>query len=123
MHNSPAPDLDKLWIITPISNPVRFESRYKTFEKFKTGIERVGANLLVVELALGDRDFVIADTVKHSLKLRAWDELWHKEAMINLALQRLPSDCKYVACFLFQTKVLECAMIFESTSVKGTKTL
>ena len=31
------------------------------------------------------------------LQVRTWDEIWHKENMMNLGIQRLPSDWEYVA--------------------------
>lgn len=90
-----APGVDKLWIITPISNPQRYQSRYRLYNRFEEYIKKSGANLMTVELALGDRPHE-AHTENH-LKLRAWDELWHKENMINVAISRLPEDWEYVA--------------------------
>ena len=85
---------DKLHIIAVISNPIRFVSRYALYEEFA---KKMRAETLVVfhpvELALGRRPFEI----DAELKLRTYDEIWHKENMINLAMQRLPADWKYVA--------------------------
>jgi hypothetical protein len=93
-----APGLDKLWVVAVISNPARYRSRYELFKKFKHMVERAGANLLVVELALGDRPFEVTDPSNpHHVQLRTWDEIWHKENMINLGIQRLPDDWEYVA--------------------------
>lgn len=93
-----APGLEKLWIVTVISNPVRYRSRYDLFHKFKRSVEKVGANLLVVELALGDRPFEVTEEGNpNHVQLRSWDEIWHKENMINIGISRLPQDWEYVA--------------------------
>ena len=91
------PDLDKLWVITVVSNPQRYKSRYELYHRFKVGVERVGANLITVELALGDRCFELTDrdNPRH-VQLRTMDELWHKENMQNLGAERVPPDCKYL---------------------------
>lgn len=96
-HNS-TPDLDKFWVVTVVSNPARYRSRYDLYQKFKKSIECAGANLLTVELAFGDRPFEIAEEGNpNHVRLRTWDEIWHKENMINIGVSRLPSDWQYVA--------------------------
>lgn len=96
-HTS-TPELDKLWVITVVSNPARYRSRYKLLEVFKNSVERAGANLFIVECALGNRPFEVTQADNpHHLQLRTNDEIWHKENMINLGIQRLPRDWKYVA--------------------------
>lgn len=91
-------DLDRLWVVTMVSNPSRYRSRYDLYQRFKTGVERAGANLLTVEVAFGARPFAVteADNPRH-LQLRTSDELWHKENALNLGIERLPQDWKYVA--------------------------
>lgn len=90
--HSEAPGLKNLYVIAVVSNPARFASRYRLFEAFRKQVDGK-ANLFTVELALGDRPF----ECNADLELRSFDELWHKENMINLAIQRLPSDWEYVA--------------------------
>ena len=53
----------------------------------------------VVETAIGDRAFEITDPKNpRHLQLRATQEIWHKENMINLGVQRLlPKDWRYLA--------------------------
>lgn len=109
-----APGLDKFWVVTPITNPVRYKSRYALYDRFRLGVERAGANLMTVEIALGDRPFEVTGTRGktshvHDLnpdvlkgqtletQLRTWDELWHKENQVNLGVSRLPADAEYVA--------------------------
>lgn len=96
-HRS-CPDLSKLWVITVISNPARYSSRYELYQKFKKAVETAGANLLTVETAFGDRPHELIDPSDHkNLALRTWDEIWHKENMINLGVAQLPDDWQYVA--------------------------
>jgi hypothetical protein len=91
-------DLKNLWIITVINNPVRYSIRYKLFQQFKTYIENAGANLLIVECALGTRPFEVTETNNpYHIQLRTTDMLWHKENMINIGISHLPDDWKYVA--------------------------
>lgn len=94
-------DLDKAHIVTMISNPVRYESRYELYYRFRDHILQSTPNLWVCELQTGDRPFVItdADNPQH-IQVRSVEELWHKENCLNLAVQRmaiLKTDWKYVA--------------------------
>src|SRR6266567_1855283 len=92
------PTAEKLWVIAVVSNPQRYRSRYHLFEKFKASVEKAGANLLIVELALGHRPFEMTQANNpHHVQLRTMDELWHKENMINVGISRLPADWQYVA--------------------------
>jgi hypothetical protein len=90
---------DKLYVIAVISNQIRYASRYELYKKFE---EHCRAQPLVelytVEIAFGRRPFEVteAGNPKH-LQLRTYEEIWHKENMINLGLGRLPADWKYVA--------------------------
>lgn len=96
--HSCAPGLDGLWVVAVVSNPLRWRSRYDRFRNFEEGCRRVGANLLIVELALGDRPFELTrHGHPHHIQLRSFDEIWHKESLINLGIERLPPDWQYVA--------------------------
>ncbi len=90
--------MNTLHVITVISNPVRYKSRYHLYEKFKNYATCHGATLWTVEIAFGDRPFEVTQAGNpFHLQLRTFDELWHKENMINLMIQRLPLDWEYVA--------------------------
>jgi hypothetical protein len=88
----------QLDVIAVAFNPLRFQSRYNLFKEFAQHATAAGARLWVVELAFGDRPFEITDAAhpQHH-QFRTYDELWHKERMINEAVSRLPSDWEYVA--------------------------
>ena len=90
----PAP----LYVITCISNPMRYRSRYRLYRRFEDYIAASGAILYTIELGLREREFEITDASNpHHFQVRSTSEIWHKENLINLAIQRLPSDWKYVA--------------------------
>lgn len=93
--------LQNLVVITVISNPVRYGSRYKLYSKFAEVMKQAGATLITVEQAFGERPFIVTDKSNpFHLQVRSLDELWHKENMIqlgiNYACQLLP-DTKYFA--------------------------
>jgi len=90
---------EKLHVIAVLSNPIRYDSRYKLFEQFKKYIAKFpNAVLHTVEIAFGDRQHYVtgAEDFDH-IQVRSFEELWHKENMINIGLQHLPEDWEYVA--------------------------
>lgn len=88
----------KLYVVTMLSNPLRYRNRYSNYWRFENQVNAAGAELYTVELAFGERHFEITEpnNPKH-LQLRTSHELWHKENALNLLIQRLPTDAKYVA--------------------------
>lgn len=91
-------DLKDFYVITVISNPARYRTRYHLYRKFAEHIAQLGGKLYTVELATGDRPFEVTQADDPTdIQLRTRGELWHKENMINIAMQRLPHDWKYVA--------------------------
>jgi hypothetical protein len=94
-------DISKLYVITMISNPVRYRSRYELYRKFSEVMKQAGANLITIELAFGARPFEITerDNPMH-VQLRTIDELWHKENALNIAINyvaQIDPDAKYIA--------------------------
>ena len=98
-NNSPIEK--KLHVIAVISNPCLFAKRYILMREFIHRIEKEEDNveLYIVELAYGKQRFLITDEKnKNHLQLRTECPLWHKENMINLAVQRLlPKNYKAFA--------------------------
>lgn len=87
-----------LYVIAPIINPSRYQSRYRLYEEFEKYITDAGAVLYTVEAAYGDRAFEVTDEANpRHIRLRTQHELWHKENLINIGVSRLPQDWKYVA--------------------------
>jgi hypothetical protein len=88
-----------LHVVTPVSNPVRYHSRYRLYRQFEQHmLANPNVRLITVELAFGDRAFEVteAGNPRH-VQLRTDDELWHKENMVNLGISRLPADWEYAA--------------------------
>ena len=89
---------DRLYVITPIANPMRYSSRYEHYRAFEKRVLDAGAVLYTIEAAYGGRPFEVtsADNPQH-FQVRSNSEVWLKENLINLAIQRLPLDAKYIA--------------------------
>lgn len=91
-------DLTKFHVVTMISNPVRYKSRYELYRQFKQHMTDAGVNFWTCELAFGHRPFEITSSSDpRALQLRTSTELWHKENALNLMVQRLPTDWEHVA--------------------------
>jgi hypothetical protein len=97
-HRHPHRLRTHLDVIAVISNPVRYRSRYDLYRAFEAYVSHSGARLTTVELAYGQRPFEVTDpdNPRH-VQLRTGHELWHKENLINLGIQRLPRNWEYVA--------------------------
>lgn len=97
-------DLSKFHVVTIISNPVRYRSRWELYKVFEEDLKRKGGTLWTVEMQTGARRHQItAPDNPHHLQL--WNsaipgELWHKENMLNIAVAHLTNrypDWRYVA--------------------------
>lgn len=85
-----------VWVITCYFNPCRYATKRENFDAFMAGMEAVGANVLVVELAFGDEEFELpaGDGVMH---LRGNGLMWQKERLLNIAAASLPKECRKIA--------------------------
>jgi hypothetical protein len=106
---------EPLYAVVPVYNPWRWKSRYKHTDRAIKHFVDSGAVVILVEVAFNRREFVYADSgldgslahcgyhdkrFEHKyITLRTKDELWLKENLINLAVQRLPQDWQQV-CWL-----------------------
>jgi hypothetical protein len=93
--------LQDLVVITVISNPVRYKSRYELYHKFERSMREAGATLITVEQAFGERPFEVTerDNPLH-VQVRGEDELWIKENLINVGINyasQVFPDWRYVA--------------------------
>lgn len=87
-HNS------KLDVIAVVSNPVRYQKRYKLYNEFCERMSKeTNVRLTTIELQQGCRPFA----TNSKIKLRTMDEIWMKENLINVATQHLPEDWEYMA--------------------------
>lgn len=90
---------DRLYVVTCLDNPLRFRSRYENYAHFEKAVQCAGGILITVELAMGDRHFEITDSTNpYHVQVRTRDEMFRKENLQNLGLERLPLGAKYVAC-------------------------
>lgn len=95
-HVKPFPGT--LDVVAVVSNPVRYRSRYDLYRQFEAHALEAGARLTTVEMAYGGRPFEVTTPCNpRHVQLRSNFELWHKENLINLGLQRLPRDWRYAA--------------------------
>jgi hypothetical protein len=91
-------DPQQLHVIAAISNPKRFESRYRLYNQFAAEMKTAGANLLTVEAAFGDRVHEVTPPIhgKH-IQVRGSQEIWLKERLMEIGVQQLPDSAKYIA--------------------------
>lgn len=90
---------EKLYVISVISNPKRYAKRYQLSTEFDMEMARhPNVEHYKVEMAYGNRPFEVTDphNPKH-IRVRSKQELWHKENLINIGIQHLPADAKYIA--------------------------
>lgn len=102
---------DQLWVITAISNPVRFKSRFALYRKFRHHITKeLKLHLITVECAFGDREHHITDDQLDTVviageedgvrtidvRVRNHSQVWLKESLQNIGARFLPDSCRYV---------------------------
>lgn len=83
-----------LWAITSFFNPAGFQRRLVNFRIFR---EALGVPLVAVELSFGRPFELRPDDADIVVQLHGGDVLWQKERLLNIAVEQLPSDCRYVA--------------------------
>lgn len=84
----------QLKVITMVSNPIRFKTRYNLYRRFAKHMHDSGVDLITVEVQQGQRPFAVteSDNPNH-IQLRTYSELWIKECALNLAARRLYELC------------------------------
>lgn len=91
-------DNDPLYVVTSYFNPMRWKSRKRLYDAFAKHMQDSGVILYTHEIAFGDRPYEVTDkNNKFHIQSRTKNELWLKENALNLAVQRLPENWKYVA--------------------------
>lgn len=82
-------DLSHFYVITPISNSARYETRYEWYWRFENLCRDAGVNLITVEHQLGARPFMVTDPAnKFHVQVRSVEELWMKENLCNIGFSR-----------------------------------
>ena len=103
MSESAGKSAAPLWAITSYFNPRHYRRRLENYRTFRS---RLNVPLITVEHSLdgtfdcrpGDADILV--------QLRGRDVMWHKERLLNLALQKVPANCSKIAW-------LDCDVIFQ----------
>ncbi len=88
-----------LYVVTAISNPVRWRSRIGLYKAFEQHMLDSGVKLTTVECAYGERPFELTNPKINHVKVRADASalVWNKENLLNLGIARLPAEAKYIA--------------------------
>jgi hypothetical protein len=77
---------------------MRYRVRYHLYRQFEKYVNDSGAILYTIEQSFGKREFEVTDANNpRHIRVTTNSELWHKENLLNLLIQRLPSDWEYVA--------------------------
>src|SRR4051812_36839118 len=86
--------LDKIHVITIISNPVRYDSRYNLYRQFEKHMRESGViHLHTIEVQQQNRQFQITSSNNpYHLQLRTSNELWIKENALNKLIHRISSE-------------------------------
>ena len=80
-------------IVSCYFNPTKSPYRRRAYDKFYKSIKHM--NHRIVECAIGDDAFELPKS-EHIRQVRTKTLLWHKEALLNMAIKDLPSNIKYV---------------------------
>lgn len=90
--------MSELHVVTTISNPVGYRSRFKLYDEFARRMKESGVALHTIELATGDQGFAVtqAGHPRH-IQVRTTHEIWYRENLLNVAISRLPAGWEYVA--------------------------
>lgn len=105
----------KFWVVTCISNPSRYKTRYALYRQFRRHVlEDLKVGLVTVECALNDLDFHITaskrDNEEYSVftgthengtpfidvRVRNYSWIWLKENLWQIGTQHLPLNCQFV---------------------------
>lgn len=87
--HKPQADLSHFFVVTPISDSARYKRRYELYWKFAEMCAYAGVKLITVEQAFGHRPFMVTDQSNPMhVQVRSHEELWLKENLINLGINR-----------------------------------
>ena len=101
------PPVTTLAVVTCYFNPQRSATRRANWEMFADRIRRAGVPLLTVEGVAPDG----APELVGSLAIECRDVLWHKERLLNVGIQSLPSDVDAVAW-------MDADLVFDRTDIR-----
>lgn len=82
------------WVITSYFNPAKFKVKKENYCLFRESILNQKANLLTIEQVTETSDL---SGMSEVISISGGAILWQKERLLNLAIKKLPSSCKFVA--------------------------
>jgi hypothetical protein len=94
---------DRLWAVTSYFNPAGYRRRRLNYTIFR---EHLNVPLIAVELSYNGEFELHPGDAEVLVQVRGSAVLWQKERLLNVALSRLPGECRTVAW-------LDCDIIFE----------
>jgi hypothetical protein len=83
-----------LWAISSYYNPARYRTRLANFHAFRA---ELAVPLVVVEASSDGRFELKPGDADVLVQISDAAVLWQKERLLNVALRRLPPECRYVA--------------------------
>jgi hypothetical protein len=95
--------MDTLYVVLAISNPVRFSIRHKLYRDDRQRLLCTpGVHLVTVEHALGERSHeVTCEEVSKDethIRVRNGSHLWLKENLQKIAIAHIPKGQRYICC-------------------------
>jgi hypothetical protein len=96
------------WVVTSYFNWCRFESKLANYKVFCAQVKLAGLNLITVECALSGEPFQLPSS-REVIQVRTNSIMWQKERLLNVALDSLPRECRFVAW-------IDCDLLFQNPS-------
>lgn len=88
---------NETWAITSFFNPQNHKQKLDNYYIFREQLKRQGVKLLTIECVFKNQWFVLQDKDADLLiSVRSDSVLWQKERLLNIALEKLPTECRRV---------------------------
>lgn len=99
--------INELWGITTFFNPSKFTIKYKNYQRFRKFTKAQGLQLCAVELSFdGEYELQEEKDAEILVKIQNGTVMWQKERLLNLALTKLPENCRKV-CWIDADLIFE----------------
>lgn len=97
---------DDLWVITCFFNSNDYKTKQYNYNKFVELMEVSHLNYIVIECVFGEQAYFLPKA-KSVHRVRSKDIIWQKERLLNIAMSKLPTQCKKVAW-------IDCDVLFDN---------
>ena len=91
--------MEKLYVVTPLFNPLGYKSRHKLYNNFeKHMLKTKNIVLCTVECVFKGNTPTVRKQGKNHIvvTVESLDKFWFKENLINIGVSRLPKEAKYI---------------------------